>query len=704
MTCSEPRAEALDTLLKPGSVAVIGAGDDPTTFSGAPIFNLRSFGYRGGLYAVNPGRSEIQGVPCYSSITEVPGPVDSAIITVPARFVLDVLRQCIDKGVASATLVTSGFAEGAAGEEGQERAAQLDALLRSSSLRLLGPNTAGLLNLFDDYVPRAAHNHLPADRVRLGSVALVSQSGACSNILFNRAQSHGVGVSLSIATGDQADIDVWDITDYCVADRRISVVMLIVESFGNVDKARIVARRAVDAMKPIVMLKVGQSAIGGAVAQAHSGAVAGNAAVESAAMREFGIVEVSDLDELWEVARLVEGWGAPPSTPVRLGVVSVSGGEAALIADHCERNGIELPAASDKFVRFIDEAFSYAEGANPFDPTGEVVSRPEKLEEGVGAFIELNDFTHLLVASPVFGAELAARYYAGLPRALDAVTANVLLTAWPAGDFTAAQLKTLSGTGQPVLPNSARAMRALGLYQACGLRYGEIAAASSSAPPATSATLTSPAEDLRYWDSRTILEEELGLKFVRASLCASAEEARKAAGVLGGPVVLKANVPSGVHKADHGLIEFQDGTDSVAIGAAFDRLTSAAAPWGTSAVAVEGFAAGQTQLLLGAHRDAEFGPVVLFGSGGGPVEYLDDVAILLAGSASMANAHQLISRTRIGRYLVAKKPGLAEEIAGALTALAGFMVANERCESVDVNPCIVDLLTETWACADARIV
>ncbi|MBL7499166.1 acetate--CoA ligase family protein [Frankia sp. CNm7] len=703
MTGQTSRQQVLETLLRPRAVAIVGAGDQPTTFNGAPIHNLQSFGYSGQIYPVNPGRAEVQGIACHRSVLDIPGPVDTAVVTVPARLALPVLEECVEKGIPSVTLVSSGFGEGAAGEQGQARAADLEALIGRSGLRVLGPNTAGLLNLFDSYVPRAAHNHHGPGEVRLGPVALVSQSGACGNTLFNRAQANGVGVGISVATGDQVDVDVWDLIEYFLSDFRISVIMAVIESFGSVAKARAVAAAALALGKPIVLLKVGQSTVGRAVVQAHSGAIAGDAAAQASVLRDHGVITVQDLDELWEVARLVEVWGRPPAEPLRLGVVSVSGGEAALIADQCARADIALPPATDAFAAFVDETFEYAKGANPFDPTGEVVSRPTRLREGIAAFASKNDFSHVLVASPVFGPELAERYYAELPGALANLDAKAALSAWPAGQFTRTQVALLSATGHPVFPNSVRAVHAMSLYQAYGLRAPELLAslARRRRPPegATSAEF----EPLSYAAARELLGK-LGLPFVEARACASAQEAAATVQSLGGRVALKANVPSAVHKADHGLIEFHSGGDPAVVLAAYERIVRAGREWDVSSVVVEGFAFGQIQLILGAHRDAEFGPLVLFGSGGGAVEYLDDVALGLADLTDTEAARRLVTGTRIGGYLQVKAPQIVADLARALESIAQFMVSSPGCQSIDVNPCIVDMTTRTWSCADARVV
>ena len=186
--------DGLESLLRPAAIAVIGATEDIRTYAGAPLHNLVGHGFRGAIYPVNPRRAVVQGIPAYPTVLDVPGPIDTAVIAVPSDAVLGVLAQVVQAGARSATIVSSGFGEEAAGPRGKVRHAELDALIRASGIRVLGPNTTGLVNLADGYVPRAAHNQLDPADVRAGGAALITQSGACGNVVFNRAQAHGVGI------------------------------------------------------------------------------------------------------------------------------------------------------------------------------------------------------------------------------------------------------------------------------------------------------------------------------------------------------------------------------------------------------------------------------------------------------------------------------------------------------------------------------
>lgn len=371
--------DALDSLLRPSSVAVVGASDEPFVFSGAPLHNLRAHGFTGAIYAVNPRRTTVQGLPCHPSILDVPGDVDTVVITVPAAAAVEVLAQCEQRGVRSATVVSTGFGEEGAGPAGLRNAARLRAFVEQARIRLLGPNTAGLINLLDGYVPRAAVNHLAPQDLRTGPVALITQSGACSNILFNRAQAHGVGIGLMAATGDEEDITVWELVRHVLADERISVVMVVTESVGDPELIRAAARESRRLAKPIVHLRLGSSELGSAVVLTHSGSIAGDAVVAREAFRQWGIVEVDDFDQLWQTARLFEVWGAPSGSTSSTGVFAFSGGEAALVADHASRFGLELPAPPPAFEACVADNLAYAKAANPFDATGELVGRPDKL-------------------------------------------------------------------------------------------------------------------------------------------------------------------------------------------------------------------------------------------------------------------------------------------------------------------------------------
>jgi acetate---CoA ligase (ADP-forming) len=685
----------LESLLRPRSVAVIGATEDIRTYAGAPLHNLRGHGFTGAVYAVNPNRQEVQGVRCFPSVLDIPGEVDTAVIAVPSRAVVAVLSQCVEKGLRSATIVASGFGEDAAGPEGQAREAELSEVIRRSGIRVLGPNTTGLANLADGYVPRAAFNQFDPDHVRSGATALISQSGACGNVVFNRGQANGLGIGLSVATGDQVDIDLWEMCEAVLADGRFQTLMVIAETMGDPVRFERVARRVAADGKLLALLKLGRSDQGRRAVMTHSGSLAGDSAVQSAAMRQLGVIEVLDLDDLWQLARLVDAWGPPPERPGRLGVISLSGGEGALTADRCSEQGIELAPPSASFAETIAANFSYASASNPFDPSGEVLSRPDKLRLAVRAFLEQNEFTEVLFSSPVLRDEQAERQLAEVPAFLAQPRPNLCFSFWSAGNLTRAQERILTATGQPVFAGSGSAVRAIALYRRAGARRRVLPPA---APPATTGVLPS---DARYWDVRTAAAS-IGLRVPPAHLVRRAEDLGQAATAVGFPLVMKANVTSSVHKLANGLLAIGVASQEEA-ASCFASLTRAGERFDADGVVVEAIARGGLEVLIGATRDPDFGGTLLFGSGGSAVEYLRDTAIGVARYVDPEEARTLVGRTRIGAFLEDQAPDAAGQLAAALRGVATWFEANRQLSSLDLNPLIVDVGSGTVTCVDARV-
>jgi acyl-CoA synthetase (NDP forming) len=676
-------------------VAIIGASEDPFTYSGAPVANLIEGGFSGQIYPVNVRRDRVQGLKAYSSVLDVPGPVDTAVVAVPTGAVLTVLEECLRKEIRSVTLVSSGFGEGAAGEAGAERADTLRALISTSGMRVLGPNTAGLVNLLDSYVPRAAHNHLPSERLRVGGVALITQSGALANTVFNRAQVHGVGVGLAVATGGQIDIDVWELCAHALDDSRVRVVMLIVETI-NAAGLEDVAQRARQLGKAVILFKLGKSDVGRTAVMTHSGSLAGDAVVQSAALKQLGVIEAGDLDELWQVAQLIDAWGPSDGSLGQLGVVALSGGEGALIADECARYGIELGSVSDGFAQLIDDNFEYATASNPFDPSGEVIGHPEKVKLALRAFVEQNEFSRVLIASPALRAEIAERQYADIAEIVAEPRPAICFSHWEAGELTETQGRLLRETGLPVFSSSSAALRAMAAY----------ASAASAALPQAAAAEPAGGElalapDANYYAVRSTLAR-LGVPFPTAALVHSAAEAHDAAADIGQPLVMKTNVVSSTHKFANRLIALDVPSAAVA-ASTYGELVRAGAAFAAEGVVLEARAEGQIEVMVGFHRDTDFGDVGVVGAGGTMVEFLEDSAVAVARYMGDDAWLALVLSTRIGAFLETRAPSANRELAALLPGLATWFGASRELTSLDLNPFVVDLASGAISCVDCRV-
>ncbi|HEX6870470.1 MAG TPA: acetate--CoA ligase family protein, partial [Micromonosporaceae bacterium] len=648
---NQVQARWLGSLIAPASVALIGATDDATTFAGAPLANLLRHGFTGAIYLVNPRRDEIRGVKCYPSLDALPEVPQAAVVTLGADRALVALAECGKAGVQLATVVSSGFGEGAAGAEGQQRQAKLANLLANKSLRLLGPNTTGVVNLWDGYVPRAAYNHLSPESLRAGAVALVTQSGACSNVVFNRAQAAGVGVGCVVTTGAQADLSIWEVGAALLRDPRVRVLLMVAEDMADVMGLEALADTAARQGKSVVLLKLGQTSAGQAAVLAHSASLAGDARVQRAACRSLGVHWVSDFDALWELAELVQSWGPPEPGPARLGVLAFSGGEGALIADAASRAGLDLPPPGERLREVVSRQFAFADATNPFDPSGEVIGRPDLLEGAVRAFVEDEAFAEVLIASPIFGPALAGKLYPPVIAAVADAPARVALSSWPVPGLSDDQRETLRSMRRPVFDSSVRAVAAIAAYHDV-LHPASVRPAEPRPDP-----LSVPVHpDASYWSVRQALVDA-GVEFSVARRCQSEEAAVAAAAEIGLPVVAKADVASSSHKSLRGLVLVGLTTEHQ-VRQAYRGLTEQR-PYG---VVVEAQASGEIQLIVGLHRDPHFGPVLVLGSGGITVDRLADTAVVVMRYSQEGDILTAFGQTASGHTISTRAPALARRV------------------------------------------
>jgi acyl-CoA synthetase (NDP forming) len=365
----------LEALLRPRSIAIIGASENPLTISGRPLHVLRQHEYGGGLYLVNPNRAEISGLPCYPDIAAVPGPVDLALVAVRAALVPDIIAGCAAAGTRSAVIFSSGFGEqDAAGQAAQARLAQI---ARDTGIRLLGPNGEGFFNIADG-VPASFSPTVDRSRgltrLTAGGLAVVSQSGGLGFALFNWAQSAGLGASWVVTTGNEADVDALEVADYLLDDPATTVIAMLAEGFAGGPAAVLpVARRARQLGKHLVVAKLGRSPAGRRSAPTHSAHDAGDPAAYDRVMDEAGVVRAADFEDLLDVClalsagRLMSGR--------RVGIITASGGAGIWAADACELNGLvvpELTAGTQARLRALMPPYGVA--ANPVDLTAQGIS------------------------------------------------------------------------------------------------------------------------------------------------------------------------------------------------------------------------------------------------------------------------------------------------------------------------------------------
>ncbi|MGE3621628.1 MAG: acetate--CoA ligase family protein [Acidimicrobiia bacterium] len=609
-------------LLAPRSVAVVGASRSPGTVGHQVLRNLLAGGFAGPVYPVNPSAAHVASVVAYPTVLDVPGPVDLAVVAVPAAAVPEVLGQCARAGVAGVVVLSAGF-----GETGAARAeAELRALVRSHGMRLVGPNCIGIVNtavgLDATFSP-----HLPAP----GRIAMLSQSGALGIALLERSARMGLGVSTFVSVGNKADVSGNDLLEHWEHDPATDVVLLYLESFGNPRRFARIARR-VSAVKPIVAVKSGRSAAGMRAASSHTAAMASSDVAVDALFRQAGVIRVDTLDELFDMALVLSAQPLPAGP--RVAIVGNSGGPGILAADACNAAGlevVELSTATQAALRATVDP--HAAVANPVDlvasATPDAYERALDLvlaDDGVDAVIA--------VSTPTFAAPPAA-----VAEVLAGVAARTTKTV--VGCFVAApEVPALvtAGTGDrlvrvPAFSSPEPAARALGH----AARY----AAWRRRPAGDLPDLPGLDADAVRAVARAALDRDpaggwlppgevdavlaaAGIPGLRSRQVRGAADAAAAADDLGYPVVLKAVGPTIVHKSDVGGVRL--GLDTAGeVAEAYEAMAASIGDAMTGGL-VQEMAAPGVEAIVGVVQDPLFGPLVMFGTGGTLTELLGDRA------------------------------------------------------------------------------
>lgn len=674
--------EAYRSLVAPRSVAIIGANDNRDAFTGGSIANLVRHEYPGTIYPVNPRREVVQDLAAYPSVSDIPDTIDSAVLVVRGDLVTDTLIECEAKGAKSAIVVASGFGEGAAGDAGRQRRAEFDSWLTEHPLLILGPSTTGLVNINDRYVPRAVTNQLDPEFVRPGPIALISQSGASNNVAYNRAQAAGVGIGLGIATGVQANFTIWDAAGHALADPAIGVVAVIAEQLGSPGAWLPVCEQADRLGKAIVLLKAGRTSAGGHAVATHTGSLAGNWPAQSASLRDAGVYLVNDLDQLWEVAQIVNRFGHGPGRPARLGVIGFSGGEGALIADLAEEAGHELPAVSETFAGIVNDRFTLAGASNPFDPTGEIVGRPEDAAAVFDSFLRQPNIDAFVVAMNAQGGERRNEIAEQLVERIAEQEVATVLSTWSVANMSESFDAAVRAKDLAWFDGSHRAVDALSVW----------ARRLPAQPDAELvAVARTPAQAPTYAQARDLLSS-MGVPFADHRVVDTADEAVIAASELGFPIVVKSNVGSDTHKADLGLVKIGLG-DGDAVRSAADEILQT----GAGSVVVEPQVGPGIEVIVGAVHEPEAGEMLVIGTGGSLTESLADVALIPVRAATRQRILAALQQTSAGTRVAANHQAVTEILATA-QAVAALALAGW---SAEVNPLIVND-HETLA-VDARL-
>ena len=685
-------SHALDPLFRPASVAIIGASSDPTRIGGRPVaFSKRAF--KGAIVPINPKGGEIQGLPAYASIAAAPGPIDQAIIAVPAKAALAAADECIAKGVKAAVMFSSGFAE--TGAEGRALQVELTRRCRAGGMKLLGPNSLGMFDVhaglyctfssyFDPLWPRT------------GSVSIVSQSGAFGTYFLAIAAERGLGFSHFVATGNEADVDVAACVEWLADDPATGVIMIYLEGCNDGARLRAALARAAANHKPVVAMKVGVSEQGVAAIASHTGSLAGSDAVFDAVFAETNVHRARTLDELVDVAYACSG-GVFPKSP-RLGVVTLSGGVGIQMADAAVELGLELPRMPDAAQQKVLAMVPFAGPANPVDTTAQVVNDWSMFTKilGIvadeGAVDSVVSFLAHMGTTPGLMDRLKPAFLEARQRFPDRVF--VLCARMPREMADA-----FFALGFLIFEDPNRAIAAVAALARLGAGFDTV-----RVPAEFGKAQALPSGPINEAEAKRLLADA-GVPFAPERTARTRDEAVAAAQEIGFPIVLKVLSPDIAHKSEAGgvVLGLQDAD---AVGNAHDAMMARVREREPDArldgALVARMIEGGVETVIGIKRDPVFGPVVMFGLGGVYVEVLKDVTLRLA-PVDHAIAREMIRRIK-GFPLLA---GVRGKPAADLDALADAIVAMSRfgaahaVASAEINPFIA--LPEGGYAVDALI-
>ncbi|MGD2176557.1 MAG: acetate--CoA ligase [Anaerolineae bacterium] len=693
----------LEALFSPQGVAVVGASTDPGKLGHSVLDNIIKYGYRGQVYPVNPKADEILGKTCYPRATDIPGQVDLAVIVVPNRFVAGVLKDCGEKGVGAAIIITAGFRE--AGAEGRQMEREVMGIAEEYDIRVVGPNCLGVID-----TNSSLNASFAAGMPDQGKISFMSQSGALCTGILDWAALNGLGFSSFVSLGNKGDLNETDFLEVWRDDPNTNVVMAYLEGVVDGD-AFVEAARRLTKVKPFIAVKSGTTSAGSRAVSSHTGTLAGSDRAYDAAFEEAGILRARSVSELFAYSTALAYQPLPEGR--RVAIITNAGGPGIMATDACVNGGLELATLSSETVDYLHEVLPPAANHyNPIDVLGDALSdRYEKALEAALRDPGVDAIIFLLTPQAMTDIETTARAVVRISKQHD----KPVLACFMGGKDVAAGNKIL-GEGQ--IPfygfpeDAADALRVMVQQQEwINTEHDEPVRVTADRERAAMTVLAAQKAGrlkLNEMEARQVVAA-YGLPLPESQLAFTAEQAAGFADEIGYPVVMKIISPDILHKSDMGGVVVGIQNKKEACEAYQDILIRArrympdADIWG---VAVQEMVEQGREIILGVTKDPTFGHMVMLGLGGIYVEVLKDVQFGIA-PITPAQAKEMITSLRSYPLLAGVRGEQAsdmEALEDCLLRVSQMVTDLPQIVELDINPLFVYKTGKGVMAVDARIV
>lgn len=708
-------ARDLKYFFSPRSIGIIGASGNFGSISGKPLRYLKEHGYQGKIFPVNPKYEELGGYKCFGSILDVPQPVDLVLIAVNYKLVVPALTQCAERGVKFVTIFSSGFAE--AGDEGKALQERIAELAKESGMGIVGPNCQGSINVKEGVIGGFSAS-VEVRPLRVGPIGYVTQSGALGYGIFNLAQESGVGFSCVASTGNEVDLHTLDFMEYLLEDADTKMVISYLEGIKDGRQFSRLADRALELGKPIVALKAGRTEIGQKAASSHTASLTGSDAVCDAFFRQKGIIRADDLEQMIDVAALMQRIPALPAGK-GLGIVTTSGGGGIVVADEAVDLVLDIPELDGGTQKTIMEVIpAYGSALNPVDVTAQVLNEAEGFLKVLQAMVDNPAIDALVIVVTMIVGEPGRQMAEDIVR-MSRRTRKPITVAWTAGDRVMGDnLNILVEGGVQFYRSPVRAVRAMGAL----MKYSEfrerrltrqcathVDATTSAAREAAVTLLAGADRSLTEHQSKELLRL-YGIPVTKEDVAKTEQEAIQVAEIIGYPVVLKIDSPDILHKTEAGglRLNIQDRDELIR---AYNEVLQNVHAYNSAArvngVLVHEWVSDGTQAIVGVNNDPQFGPTVLFGLGGIFVEVLKDVSLRVA-PLSRDDALEMMHQTKGFKVLAGARGKAKADIHAVADVLVNVsclaLELEDHIREVDINPLMVHAEGQGVHVVDALVI